>query len=96
MVKKLYHNKNESWILHLNSDLHNLKLSNNQEIAPHLTKLKDLRNELESLGKTLVEKEVVHIILHSLPSSYQPFIRWLDTADKIPTISVSDLTAKLL
>ena len=80
----------------LSSDLHNLKLSNNQEIAPHLTKVKDLRNELESLGKTLVEKEVVHIILRSLPSSYQPFIRWLDSADKIPTISVSDLTIKLL
>ena len=65
-LKDLYHNTSESWILNLTSDLHNLKLSNNQEIAPHLTKLKDLRNELESLGKTLVEKEVVHIILHSL------------------------------
>ena len=96
MVKQLYHNKNESWILHLNSDLHNLKLSNNQEIAPHLTKLKDLRNELESLGKTMVEKEFVHVILRNLPSSYQSFIRGLDTAKKIPTIYVSDLTTKLL
>ena len=95
-LKNLYHNTSESWILNLTSDLHNLKLSNNQEIAPHLTKLKDLRNELESIRKTLVEKEFVHIIIHNLPSSYQSFIRGLDTTNKIPTISVSDLTTKLL
>ena len=42
MLKYLYHNSSESWILNLTSDLHNLKLSNNQEIGPHLKKLKDL------------------------------------------------------
>jgi hypothetical protein len=57
VLKQLYHNTSESWILNLTSDLHNLKLSNNQEIAAHLTRLKDIRNELESLGKTLEEKE---------------------------------------
>jgi hypothetical protein len=71
-------------------------LSINQDIAPHLTKLKDMCNELESLGKTLEEKEFVHIILWSLPSSYQPFIRGIDTTDKIPTISIDNVTAKLL
>ena len=41
VLKQLYHNTSESWILNLTSDLHNLRLSNNQEIAPHLTKLKE-------------------------------------------------------
>jgi hypothetical protein len=92
----LYHNTSESWILNLTSDLHNLKLSNNQEIAPHLIRLKDMCNKLESLGKTLEEKEFVHIILCSLPISYQPFIRGLDTSDKITTIYVANITSNLL
>jgi hypothetical protein len=96
VLKKLYHNTSESWILNLTSYLHNLKLSNNQEIAPHLTKLKDMCNDLESLGKTLEDNEFVHIILHNLPSSYQPFIRGLDTTNKIPTTFVANITAKLL
>jgi len=37
-----------------------------------------------------------NIILHNLPSSYHPFIRGLDKADKILTICVANLTAKLL
>ena len=51
ILKDLYHNTSESWILNLTSDLHNLKLCHNEKIAPHLKKL----NELESLGKALVE-----------------------------------------
>ena len=42
MLEDLCHNTSESWILNFTSDLHNLKLYNNQEIAPHLTKVKDL------------------------------------------------------
>ena len=42
MLEKMYHNTSESWILNLTSDLHNLKLSNKQEFAHHLTKLKDM------------------------------------------------------
>ena len=45
-IKNLYHNTSESWILNLTSDLHNLKLSNNQEIAPHITNFIDMCNEI--------------------------------------------------
>ena len=41
-IENLYHNTSESWILNITSDLHNLKLSNKQEFAHHLTKLKDM------------------------------------------------------
>ena len=51
---------------------------------------------LESLSKKLVQTVSVHIILHILPSSYQSFIRGLDTIDKIPSIHIVDITTKLL
>ena len=60
----------------------------------HLSKLKEKKNELASLGKSIDDKDFVQIILKNLPSPYQSFIRGLDTADKLKGIKSDELCAK--
>ena len=62
----------------------------------HLCKLKEKKNELASLGKSIDDKDFVQKILQSLPGSYQSFIRGLDTTDKLKGIKSDELCAKLI
>ena len=73
-----------------------MKLSSTQEIVPHLSKLKEKKNELASLGKDIDDRDFVQIILQSLLGSYQSFIRGLNTADKLKSIKSKELCAKLV
>ena len=57
-----------------------LSLPSSQEIVPHLSKLKEKKNELASPRKDIDDRDFVQIILQSLLQSYQSFIRGLDTA----------------
>lgn len=61
-----------------------------------LSRLKEKKNELISLGKNIEDKDFVQIILQSLPSSYQSFIRGLDTVDNLKTIKSDEVCAKLI
>lgn len=72
-----------------------MKLSRSQELVPHLIKLKEKKNDLPSLGKN-VDKYFVQIILQILPGSYQSFIRGLNIADKLKSIELEELCARLV
>ena len=63
ILKNLYQNLGDVWIISLTTELYNLKLKGSQEAVTHLSKLKEKKNELVSLRKSIDYKDFVQIIL---------------------------------
>ena len=65
-------------------------------LQEHLNKIKDIRDQLEAIGRTMEEEDLVVITLKSLPPSYEHFIETLNITATNVDIKFPDLCTKLM
>ena len=65
-------------------------------LQEHLTKIKDIRDQLEAIGRKMEEEDMVVITLKSLPSSYEHFIETLNITSTNVDLKFPELCTKLL
>jgi hypothetical protein len=51
-------------------------------------------NQLSSVGETVPDEQVVHVLLVALPNNYEPLIQTILSQDDLPTFD--NLTGKLM
>eukprot|EP01018_Ginkgo_biloba_P028677 Gb_12289 [translate_table: standard] len=66
-LSNLYAGSNDAKIIQLRAPLGSLKMSLNDSIVEHLQKLKEVRNQLEEVGETIADKEMILGTIISLP-----------------------------
>ena len=67
--------------------LFSIKMSEGASLQEHLLKIKDIREQLEAIGRKMAEEDMVVITLNSLPRSYKHFI-------ETPNITATDIDLK--
>lgn len=77
--------------------LFSIMMDEKSSIQAHLTKIKDIRDQLESyIGRTIVEEDMVVITLKSLATSYKHLIDTLNISSTSVDLKFPDLCNKLL
>jgi hypothetical protein len=62
-LKKLYENKNENMKMALRDKFHNTRMAKGESVASCLTRLRQVKDELESIGEIIPESKLVSIAL---------------------------------
>lgn len=65
-------------------------------LQDHLIKIKDIRNQIEAIGRTMEEEDMVVITLKSSPKSYEHFIETPNITSIDVDLKFFDLCNKLL
>ena len=65
-------------------------------LQKHLTKIKDICDQLEAIHRTMEEEDMVVITLKSLPTSYEHFIETLNITSTNVDLKFPELCTKLL
>ena len=95
-LKDLHETSNKSKPFFLKSYLFSIIMDELMSLQEHLLKIKDIRDQLEAIGRTMEEEDLMVITLKSLPSSYEHFIEMLNITATNVDLKFSDLCTKLL
>ena len=71
-------------------------MSEGASLQEHLLKIKDIREQLEAIGRKMEEEDMVVITLNSLPRSYEHFIETLNITTTDVDLKFGELSNKLL
>ena len=71
-------------------------MNEHMSLQEHLLNIKDIRDQLEAIGCTMEEEDMVVITLKSLPPSYEHFIEMLNIIPTNPELKFPDLCTKPL
>jgi len=80
----------------LKNMLFSIKMSEGASLQEHLLKIKDIREQLEAIGRKMAEEDMVVITLNSLPGSYEHFIETLNITATDVDLKFGELFNKLL
>jgi hypothetical protein len=76
--------------------LFSIKMNELDSLPNHLLKIKDIRDQLNSIDRTIEEEYMVVITLRSFPSSYANFIETLNITSTDKDLTFEQLSTKLL
>ena len=93
-LKELHETSDKSRAFFLKNQLFSIMMDEHMSLQEHLNKIKDIRDQLEAIGRTMEEEDMVVITLKSLPKSYEHFIETLNITNV--DLKFSDLCTKLL
>jgi len=71
-------------IISLRQELHKLKISKEEEIASYLTKISEIRNQLQDLGEIMSDKEMTIVVLNALQEEWSNFTLYLWEEEATP------------
>jgi transposase InsO family protein len=74
-LKKVYQAGSQSQILTLTSQLQSLKLAEGASAEEYITRAREIKNRLKSMGDTVTDNALVQILLNGLPRSYESTIQ---------------------
>ncbi|KAH9300798.1 hypothetical protein KI387_012381, partial [Taxus chinensis] len=77
-LKTVYESKNKNTILHLQSQLLNLKMQPTEKVEMFLRRVATLRASLQALEEEVTDTSLVPIVLRALPPSYRIFVTTLN------------------
>jgi hypothetical protein len=92
-LKDLYEFQNVTRALYLNNKLHVLKVGGVGSVQNFIKNVKEIVTQLASIGKVVLDQEIMHIVLGGLPSYLESF-QVITTQDELP--SFDKLVNKLL
>ncbi|XP_077249185.1 uncharacterized protein LOC143888633 [Tasmannia lanceolata] len=78
------------------SDFEAFKMKNDESIYEIYTRFTNIINELEGLGKTYTNEEIVNKLLRSLPASWDLKITAIEEAKNLDTILLEELVGSLI
>ena len=85
-LKELHETSDKSRAFFLKNRLFFIMMDEHMSLQEHVTKIKDIRDQLEAIDQTLEEEDMVVITLKSLPTSYEHFIERLSTLPQLMLI----------
>ena len=95
-LKELHETSDKSRAFFLKNQLFSIMMDERMSLQEHLTKIKDIRDQLEAIGRKMEEEDMVVITLKSLPSSYEHFIETLNITSTNVDLKFPELCTKLL
>lgn len=73
ILQEMFGSKNAARVEYLKKQLDKLEMQEGDNMVEHLTKIKDLREELLNIDEVIPDKDVISKTLNSLPPSYLTF-----------------------
>jgi hypothetical protein len=93
-LKALYETSNTNRILFLKTKLLGIKMDGNESVSSFLGCIKEVKDKLVNIGKTVSNTDLVTITLNGMLEDYHMFITGLTAREKPPTFE--ELTGILL
>jgi hypothetical protein len=82
-LSRLYEGKNINWKMTLRTQLKNVKMQNSETIQSYFTRVSQIKEQLEAIGDTIEEVELVMTTLNGLPKSWESFIQGICSRRKL-------------
>jgi len=95
-LKELHETSDKSRALFLKNQLFSIMMDEHISLQEHLNKIKAIWDQLEAIGRTMEEEDMVVITLKSLPKSYEHFIETLNITSTNVDLKFPVLCTKLL
>eukprot|EP00253_Pinus_taeda_P013936 PITA_13936 len=95
-LKELHETSDKSRAFFLKNQLFSIMMDEHMSLQEHLNRIKDIRHQLEAIGRTMEEEDMVVITLKSLPKSYEHFIETLNITTTNVDLKFPELCTKLL
>eukprot|EP00253_Pinus_taeda_P006482 PITA_06482 len=95
-LKELHETSDKSRAFFLKNQLFSIMMDEHMSLQEHPNKIKDIRDQLEVIGRTMEEEDMVVITLKSLPKSYEHFIETLNITATNVDLKFPELCTKLM
>jgi hypothetical protein len=82
-LSRLYEGKNINQNMTLRTQLKNVKMQNSKTIQSYFTRVSQIKEQLEAIGDTVEEDELVMTTLNGLPKSWESFIHGIYSRRKL-------------
>lgn len=80
----------------LKNQLFSIVMDERMFLQKHLTKIKDIRDQLKVFGQKMEEEDMIVITLKSLPKSYEKFIETLNIISMNVDLKFLEFCTKIL
>ena len=67
LFRRMYNAGIQPQIVFLTNKLYNLSMKDVEEVSTYLMEASNLRNHLTALGETILDKQLMNVILNGLP-----------------------------
>ena len=74
-LSRLYEGNNINWKMTLRTKIKNVKMQSSETIQSYFTRVSRIKEQLEAIGDTIEEAELVMTTLNGLPKSWESFIQ---------------------
>jgi hypothetical protein len=86
-LSRLYEGKNINRKMTLRTQLKNVKMQNSETIQSYFTRVSQIKEQLEAIGDTIEEVELVMTTLNGLPESWESFIKGICSRRRLTRFS---------
>jgi putative lipoic acid-binding regulatory protein len=84
-LTNLFSVRNIGQVMSLKNELRDMKMNNDDSITSYFVRISQLRDQLQAIGETISEKELVNIVLNGLPKMWDAFVASMNTRKEYPT-----------
>jgi hypothetical protein len=84
-ITNLFPVRNIGHIMSLKNELCDMKMNNDDIITSYFVRISQLRDQLQVIEEIISEKELVNIVLNSLPKTWDAFAVSMNTRKEYPT-----------
>jgi hypothetical protein len=84
-LKGMFESDNTLRALTLKSQLQSTKMTKDDTVALFFMKLSEIKEQLETIGEIMSDRELVLTTLQNLPKSWEPFIQSISGREALPT-----------
>jgi hypothetical protein len=85
VLKGMFESDNTLRALTLKSQLQSTKMTKGDTVALFFMKLSEIKEQLETIGEIMSDRELVLTTLQNLPKSWEPFIQSISGREALPT-----------
>ena len=86
-LSRLYEGKNINRKMTFRTQLKNVKMQNLESIQSYFTRVSQIKEQIEAIGDSVEEAELVMTTMNGLPRSWDPFIRGICSRSKLRKFS---------
>jgi hypothetical protein len=84
-LRNLFSVRNNGQVMSLKNELCDMKRNDDDIITSYFARISQLRDQLQAIEEIILEKELVNIILNSLPKTWDAFTTSMNTRKEYPT-----------
>ena len=86
-LSRLYEGKNINQKMTLRTQLKNVKMQDSESIQTYFTRVSQLKEQIEAIGDSVEEAELVMTTMSGLPRPWDPFIKGICSRRKLTKFS---------